>query len=80
MKTLQIRLTDENEKVYRWTIRHVPRIANCTLGKRTRIISGWEFIDHDGYARFSEGNWYDLVPMVKATAENYGLILMSELS
>lgn len=77
--TLQIRLSDSNGKLYRWTIRRMPRAVNCLAGK-TRIISGWQFTDHDGYERFSEGNWLDLVSMVKLTAENYGFFLISALS
>jgi len=80
--SLTIRLADEQGKVYRWTIRRVPRAINCnfpTIGE-SRVTSGWEYVDHDGYTRFSEGNWLDLLPHVRATAENYGLTLMSELS
>ena len=79
MKTISIRLADENGKVYRWTIRRVPRVMNCTYPK-SRILTGWEFVDHNGYARFSEGSWLDLVPMVRLVAENYGLSLLSNLS
>jgi hypothetical protein len=79
MKALQVRLTDESGKIYRWTIRRVPRAFNCMIGY-SRVISGWEYVDHDGYVRFSEGNWLDLLPHVRATAENYGLKLLSELS
>lgn len=80
MNALQIRLADETGKIYRWTIRRVPRSIHCVLGRSTRVIAGWEFVDHDGYARFVEGNWHDLVPRVHGTANNYGLSLMSELS
>lgn len=79
-QSISIRLADDTGKVYRWTIYRIPRAINCTLGKRTRVVSGWEFTDHEGYARFAEGNWRDLVAMFHATASNYGLTLMSELS
>jgi hypothetical protein len=79
MKTLAIRLSDENGKIYRWTVSRVPRAINCLLGA-SRVISGWQFTDHEGYVRFSEGNWLDLVAHFKATADNYGLHCVSELS
>jgi hypothetical protein len=80
MKTMSIRLQDETGQIYKWTIKHIPRVINCTIGRKTRVLTGWEFTDHDGYARFAEGNWQDLVSMFKNTAENYGFKLMSELS
>lgn len=80
MKAIQIRLSDESGKVYRWSIHRVPRACNVVCGRPNRIISGWQFEDHDGYARFAEGNWLDLVAMVKMVAGNYGFSLMSELS
>src|SRR5580692_6206394 len=78
-RTIQIRLSDEDGKIYRWTIQRVPRAVNCLIGSN-RIVAGWQYTDHDGCIRFSEGTWLDLVPRVKATAENYGLKLMSALS
>lgn len=78
-KSIQIRLSDSEGKVYRWTIRRVPRAFVCVFPKG-HIISGWEFEDHDGYARFAEGNWRDLVALFHLTAENYGFKLMSELN
>jgi hypothetical protein len=80
MKALQIRLADDTGKVYRWTIRRVPRAINCTLGRPTRVVSGWEFESNDGCVRFAEGNWHDLTAIFHSTAENYGLRLISELS
>ena len=80
MKAIQVRLMDDTGEVYKWTIRRVSGAINCTLGKKTRIVSGWEFMDHDNYARFAEGNWLDLVARVKLTANNYGFKLTSELS
>lgn len=79
-KPIAIRLQDDSGTVVRWTIQHVPRTINCTLGQKTRVVTGWQFTDHEGYARFAEGNWRDLVAMFHATAQNYGLQLMSELS
>lgn len=75
----QIRLSDENGKIYRWKIRRVPRTINCLIGSN-HIVAGWEFVDHEGYSRFAEGNWLDLVARFKGAAANYGLNLMSELS
>jgi hypothetical protein len=80
MRNLSIRLQDSEGKVYRWTIERVPRAVNVGVGIPTRVISGWQFIDHEGYTRFAEGNWQDLVARFKGTAENYGLSLLSELS
>jgi hypothetical protein len=80
MKNLAIRLKDSEGREYRWKIERVPRAVNVILGHKSRIVSGWNYIDHDGYVRFAEGNWNDLVFHFKITAENYGLELMSELS
>jgi hypothetical protein len=80
LKAIAIRLQDAEGKVYRWKINHVSRAINCTLGKPNRVVSGWEYTDHDGCIRFAEGNWRDLVAAFKMTAENYGFTLMSELS
>ncbi len=77
MKAIRIRLSDADGKLYHWTITRVPRVYNVTLG-HGRVISGWEYTDQDGYARFSEGTWIDMVPRFKATVENYGLRLESE--
>ena len=82
-KSIQIRLSDSDGTIYRWTIRRVPRVfmirPDGPLSK-SRHGSGWEYETHDGTIRFQEGNWLDLVPRVKLTAENYGLTLCSELS
>ena len=79
MKHLDIRLKDMDGKLYRWTIKHEPRLVCCELGKRQRIVSGWTYTDHEGYSRFSEGAWNHLVSAFKLTAENYGLQLVSGL-
>jgi hypothetical protein len=80
MKATQIRLSDTEGKVYRWTIRRVPRAWNCLPLGKSHYIHGWEFADHDGVVRFAEGNWQDLVALFHLTASNYGFTLMSELS
>jgi hypothetical protein len=78
---MSIRLKDSADRVYRWKIERVPRAINLLgPGRPSRIVSGWNYIDHDGYVRFAEGNWNDLVFHFKITAENYGLELMQELS
>ena len=79
MKPIAIRLQDETGKLYRWTIQRVPRAINCHIG-HSRVWSGWQFTDHEGYTRNAEGNWLDLIPRVRGTAENYGLTLVSALS
>jgi len=80
-KAIVIRLKDENGAIYRWKLERVPRAYNCGGNlMKSRVISGWQFADHDGYQRFVEGSWIDLVPRVKATAANYGFQLCSELS
>ena len=82
-KAVVIRLKDENGKIYKWSIRWIARTwlvnPEGALSK-SRYGTGWEYEDHDGYCRFQEGNWLDVVPRVKLTAENYGLTLCSELS
>lgn len=79
-QAIRVRLEDSEGKVYRWTIKRVPRAVNLILGHKPRVVSGWEFTDHEGYTRFAEGNWRDLVAHFHAVAENYGLRTMSELS
>jgi hypothetical protein len=77
-KPIRIRLSDKAGKAYHWTIQRVPRSVNCLIGN-TRIISGWKFTDHDGYERFAEGTWRDLVAMFRTVAENYGFKIESGL-
>lgn len=73
MKAIRIRLFDAENKLYIWTVRRVPRAFNCGGNlPKPRIISGWEFEDHTGYARFAEGNWGDLVSLFRLVAENHG--------
>ena len=79
-KPIAIRLKDWQGKVYTWKIERVPRAVNCTLGRKNRVVSGWQYSDENNYPRFVEGNWRELVERVHLTAENYGLELMSELS
>ncbi len=71
-KAITIRMTDQDGQVYRWTIRRVVDAFNVCIPK-PRKISGWEFTSHDGCARFSEGNWMELVTMFRSVAENYGM-------
>ncbi len=81
--TVSIRLKDEAGKIYKWTIRRVAKVWGINPDgplSRNRYLSGWEYEDHDGYTRFQEGTWIDVVPRVKLTAENYGLTICSELS
>jgi hypothetical protein len=76
---MTIRLSDAEGKIYKWTVERIPRVFNCN-GSKSRVLSGWQFTDHDGVARFAEGNWRDLVAMFKMVAGNYGFTTMSELS
>jgi hypothetical protein len=80
-KKIVIRLKDSEGRVYRWRIWYVPRAINIIGGGHpSRVIRGWQYEDHDGYARFAEGNWQDLVRHFHSTAANYGLELLQELS
>lgn len=72
MKTMSITMTDKTSGTKcKWVIRRAPRFVQC-IGSQTRIGSGWEFQDHDGYVRTASGNWNDLVSLFLVTAENYG--------
>ena len=80
---IRIRLQDSESNVYVWTIRRIVRTHLMNPDgplSRSRYGSGWEYEDHEGYRRFQEGTWRDVVPRVKLTAENYGFTLCSELS
>ena len=79
MKPIQIRLADNQGREYRWHISYAPSRTVIGLGKPHKV-NGWEFTDHEGYTRFSEGNWLALVYLFKLVADNYGLKLQSELS
>ena len=81
-KAVQIRLVDADGRIYRWSIRWLKTWGVSPDGplSRPRQLTGWEYVDHDGYVRFQEGNWLDVVPRVKLTASNYGFTLCSELS
>ncbi len=73
MKAVKIKMTDSTGNVFFWTVRYVARAFNCGGKlKKARHISGWSYTDHEGYERFSEGNWIELVANFKLTAENYG--------
>lgn len=73
MKTIRIKMTDNANGVCFWTIQRIPRAFNCGDSlKRSRYVSGWSWTDHDGYERFSEGNWLELVTSFLRCAANYG--------
>ncbi len=72
MKNMRIKLTDSSGQTYHWSVQRVPRACNCICGRPNRIVSGWQYTDHDGYARFAEGTWRELVAAFQMTAENYG--------
>lgn len=65
-KAIGVRLQDENGKVVVWTVKRDPRPP-----------ATWDFVDHEGYRRCVEGNWFALVHRLKATAENYNMTLLS---
>lgn len=57
-RAIHIRMTYRPDgKTYVWKVR--------------KAKGGWEFEDHEGYSRFAEGNWFDLVARFKMVAENY---------
>lgn len=39
-----------------------------------KVAGGWEFRDHENYARFVEGNWFDLLAEFRLTASNHAMI------
>lgn len=70
-KAMRIKMTHtDGEQVY-WTVRSHSAV-NLVLGQRPRKVRGWLFIDHEGYERFAEGNWLDLVALFRLVASNYG--------
>lgn len=73
MKTMRIRMTYQDGKIYHWTIRRVAEGWNLIPGHKPRKMSGWEFTDHEGCTRFEEGNWMELVARFHATAANYDM-------
>ena len=66
MRGMVVRLQHSGGEVHKWSI--------------SKQEDGCEFTDHDGYSRYSEGNWMTLVAKFKLVAENYGMTLLSELS
>ena len=73
MKVIRVRLTDKQDRSIKiWTVRYVAGATNIVLGQKPRKINGWSITDHDGYERFSEGNWAALVPYFHMVADNYG--------
>lgn len=77
MRNIEIRLKDENGKVYRWSIEW---IKNAYICGQARHCDGWQFKSHDNVVRFIEGKWRDLVPQFKMVAKNYGLKIQGQLS
>lgn len=71
MKSFRVKVTDETGQDYYWTVQAVQAVHLCT-GKKPRQVRGWSFKDHEGYERFSEGNWLALVDTFKAVVSNYG--------
>ena len=74
MKRIRIKMTDTAGMVYWWTVWREPNAVNLKLSQKPRKISGWQYRDHEGCERFSEGNWMELVSHLRATAHNYGFI------
>lgn len=65
-RPMRIKMTyRETGKIYHWMIRRSPRSIGWA--------GGWEFTDHDGYTRMSEGNWFELVDHFRRTANHYGM-------
>lgn len=60
-KAIRIQMTYRDGKIYHWTVRRAP------------TLRGWEYTDHEGYTRFAQGNWLNLVSRFRATAANYGM-------
>lgn len=73
MRTMRIKMQDDQGRVYHWTVKRVPRFVQCFIG-HSRIGSGWEFTDHDGTTRTVSGQWNDLVAQFKLVAGNYGFL------
>lgn len=72
MKTMRIKMTDANGNAVYWSVKRIEQAVQLVLGRRPRRISGWSFTDHEGYERFSEGNWINFVPEFHRVARNYG--------
>ncbi len=84
MKPLRIHLRYlATGQILHWSIHREPRVwlvnPEGPLSK-SRYGSGWTFVDHEGYPRFTEGNWYDMLPRIRLVIENYGCELLTELS
>ena len=73
-KTIKVRMTDTDGKVYFWAVSREPRAWACCLPlpQKPHYVSGWNFTDHEGCTRFVEGTWRDLLPRFQETATNYG--------
>lgn len=68
--TRRVKMIDGNGRAYWWSF-YYGKFVNVGINRR-KMVSGWGFIDHEGYNRFQEGNWLDFVPYFKQTADNYG--------
>lgn len=84
-KPIRITLEHKDESVFpaivKWTAWREGRCLFVGSGlAKSHWGPAWIYRDHEGYERTVEGNWLDLVAAFKRTAENYGLILCSELS
>ena len=67
---------------FKWSIRRVAKTwlvnpEGCL--SRSRYGTGWEYIDHDGYPRFVEGNWQDMLARLRLTVANYGCEIMTAI-
>ena len=72
-KQMKIRMTDQDGKVYYWSVRHISRAWNVLMKPaKSHYINGWQYTDHEGCERFAEGSWMDLVDAFRLTASNYG--------
>lgn len=73
-KAFRVKMTDTSDSsIYYWTVRSFKNATNIVLGRKPRKISGWLYIDHEGYQRNVEGNWLELVDHFRLVASNYGL-------
>ena len=72
-KAMRVKMTSDNGMICFWTVRsYAGTVLN--LGRKPRKVTGWLFIDHEGYKRIVEGNWPELVARFQGVSANYGLI------
>ena len=78
-----IRLRHSDGSVFQWRVWHEPRVflvhPDGPLSK-SRYGKGWVFADHEGYERFTDGTWYDMLPRLRLVAENYGCVIETDLT